>query len=61
LNNAINGIPREQKFISMPGKPNQGKSTFLQNLAWDLPEHNEDVICVLHTCDDAMEMLFLGS
>jgi DNA primase len=54
LNNAINGIPREQKFISMPGKPNQGKSTFLQNLAWDLPEHNEDVICVLHTCDDAM-------
>jgi DNA primase len=54
LNQAIGGVPREQKFISVPGKPNQGKTTFLQNLAWDLTESNDDVICVVHTCDDAM-------
>lgn len=57
LDKALNGIPREECFISLPGKPNQGKSTFLDNLTIGLldPEHNkEEVIVFFHTIDDAL-------
>jgi DNA primase len=49
----VRGIPREQVFISVPGKPNQGKTSWLFNLAVRLIE-NEDVICLIHTADDPL-------
>lgn len=54
LNKAINGLPREECFISCPGKPNQGKSTFFDNLTIGLLEHNKDAQVFFHTIDDAL-------
>ncbi len=48
------GLPAADAFISIPGKPNQGKSSFLANVAWRLVDFNDDVICLYHTVDDAM-------
>lgn len=56
LNNVMGGIPQSQAFISVPGKPNQGKSTFLQNLAADLPELNDDTTVFMHSVDDALAL-----
>lgn len=54
LTRAINGLPREECFISVPGKPNQGKSTFFDNLTIKLLENNPDCIVFFHTVDDAL-------
>lgn len=54
LDKAINGLPREECFISCPGKPNQGKSTLFDNLTIGLLENNQDVIVFFHTIDDAL-------
>lgn len=54
LDQAINGLPREECFISAPGKPNQGKSTFFDNLTIGLLENNKDVQVFFHTVDDAL-------
>ena len=48
------GIPRSDAFITIPGKPNQGKSSLLANLAGRLVDHNDEVIVIYHTVDDAM-------
>lgn len=49
----MRGIPRRDKFISVPGKPNHGKSTLFDNLAFRLPENNPDVIVLDHSVDDS--------
>jgi replicative DNA helicase len=54
LDRAINGLPREEAFISVPGKPNQGKSTFLDNLTWRVLDDNADSIVLFHTVDDSL-------
>lgn len=54
LDHAMNGLPREECFISAPGKPNQGKSTFFDNLTIGLLENNKDVMVFFHTIDDAL-------
>ena len=46
------GIPRSDAFISMPGKPNQGKSSVVANMCWRLVDHNPDVLAVVHSVDD---------
>jgi replicative DNA helicase len=48
------GIPHTDAFISIPGKPNQGKSSFLCNIAHRLVDNNDNVIVLYHTVDDAM-------
>ncbi len=58
------GIPEVPSLISVPGKPNQGKSSFLANLAWRILDYNPDAIVIYHTVDDAMESFYprlLGS
>ncbi len=50
----LRGVPRFEKFISLPGKPNCGKSTVCDNLAWRLAEHNKDCIVLFHTADDSL-------
>jgi DNA primase len=52
----LRGLPRFEKFISVPGKPNHAKSTIFDNLAWRVAEHkaNKDVIVVFHTADDSL-------
>jgi DNA primase/KaiC/GvpD/RAD55 family RecA-like ATPase len=54
LDHALNGIPKEQVFVSIPGKPNQGKSTFLDNLTIGIVENNKNAIVLFHTVDDAL-------
>ena len=51
---AFGGIPRSDAFISIPGKPNQGKSSWLCNIAWRLVDFNDDPIVLYHTVDDSM-------
>jgi len=53
LDEKMRGIPRREKFISVPGKPGTGKSTLFDNLAFRLPENNPDVIVMYHTVDDS--------
>lgn len=53
LDKAINGLPKEECFISVPGKPNQGKSTFFDNLTFRLLEQ-KDTQVFFHTIDDAL-------
>jgi len=48
------GVPHADAFISIPGKPNQGKSSWLANVAHRLVDNNDDVIVLYHTVDDAM-------
>jgi DNA primase len=54
LDRVMGGLPRSDVFISLPGKPNQGKTTFLHNLAHRLPERNEDCMVFFHSVDDAL-------
>jgi hypothetical protein len=51
---AFGGIPHSDAFISIPGKPNQGKSSWLANVAHRLVDNNADVIVLYHTVDDSM-------
>lgn len=50
----IGGIPKAEAFVTVPGKMNQGKSSFLANLAWRLLDNNSDVMVLYHTIDDSM-------
>jgi 5S rRNA maturation endonuclease (ribonuclease M5) len=52
----LRGVPKFDKFISVPGKPNAGKSTVFDNIAWRIAEdaRNKDVIVVFHTADDSL-------
>lgn len=52
----MRGVPKFDKFISVPGKPNSGKSTFCDNLAWRIAEdqRNKDVMVLFHTADDSL-------
>ena len=56
LDDRLRGIPKFDKFISVPGKPNAGKSTVFDNLAWHVAEdgRNKDAIVVFHTADDSL-------
>lgn len=58
------GIPEIPSFITVPGKPNQGKSSFLANLAWRILDYNKQAVVIYHTIDDSMESYYprlLGS
>ena len=48
------GIPKADAFLTMPGKPNQGKSSVVANMAWRLVDHNPDVVVVVHSVDDSL-------
>lgn len=50
------GVPRKDVFITVPGKPNQGKTSSLINMAWRLAEFNDDAMVIFHTVDDAASM-----
>ncbi len=52
----MRGIPKFDKFISVPGKPNAGKSTWFDNLAWRIAENkdNKDVLVFFHSADDSL-------
>ncbi len=52
----MRGVPKFDKFISIPGKPNTGKSTLFDNMAWRLAEdqRNKDVLVFFHTADDSL-------
>jgi DNA primase len=55
LDRAIGGgLPKEEAFISVPGKPNQGKSTLLDNLSWRVLDNNPNAMVLFHTVDDAL-------
>jgi len=54
LDEALGGMPKAESFLSVPGKPNQAKTTFLQNLTWRLLDNNPNVIVLFHTVDDAL-------
>lgn len=48
------GVPSGECFICLPGKPNQGKSTVLDNFAWRILEKNPKAIVFFHSVDDAL-------
>jgi hypothetical protein len=50
----MRGVPRFEKFISLPGKPNHCKSTIMDNLGWRLASLNKDVLVLFHTADDTL-------
>lgn len=47
------GFPA-QIFLTVPGKPNQGKTTLLDNLVINMLDHNPDLIVIYHSVDDAL-------
>src|ERR1017187_4526074 len=51
----LGGLPKGAAFISVPGKPNQGKTSLQSNLAWRIPDNNPDTITIFHTVDDALD------
>jgi hypothetical protein len=48
------GIPIGAAFLTMPGKPNQGKSSALSNITVRVLDHNPDAVVLSHTIDDAL-------
>ena len=48
------GIPCSDSVVTIPGKYNQGKTSFLANLQIRLLEYNEDIIVFAHSLDDAL-------
>ena len=50
------GIPRRGALFCLPGKPHHGKSIFLDNVVSGLLANNPDVMVVLHTIDDNVNM-----
>lgn len=52
----VGGIPRSECFVTVPGKMNQGKSSFLSNLCWRLIDNNPECIVLYHTIDDTMPL-----
>lgn len=58
------GIPVGPAFIAVPGKPNQGKTSWMVNCFWRVVTHNPEAIAFYHTMDDAMNIFLprvLGS
>jgi hypothetical protein len=53
------GIPAEAAFLTMPGKPNHGKTSFMVTLAVRALDYNNDAIVLFHTIDDHVA-LFLS-
>lgn len=51
---SFGGIPKQDSFFGVPGKPNHCKSSFLVNLAWRLLTFNNDVVILYHTVDDGL-------
>jgi len=56
MDDSLRGLPKFDKFLSVPGAPNVGKSTIFDNLAWRIAEdaRNKDVMVVFHTADDSL-------
>lgn len=52
----VGGIPKEDSFVTIPGKMNQGKSSFLANLAWRIIDNNPDTMVLYHTIDDSLSV-----
>jgi archaellum biogenesis ATPase FlaH len=52
------GVPVDAAFITLPGKPSQGKSSFLSNVTYRTLDYNSDVIVLSHTIDDAFKAYF---
>lgn len=48
------GIPIGAAFLTMPGKPNHGKSSALSCLTVGVLDNNSDVIVLAHTVDDIL-------
>jgi hypothetical protein len=48
------GVPIGAAFITIPGKPNQGKSSYLSNVTHRVLDFNPDAIVLSHTIDDAI-------
>lgn len=53
------GLPTDAAFLTMPGKPNHGKTSFMASLAVRTLEYNNDAIVLFHTIDDHVA-LFLS-
>lgn len=51
------GIPRTTAYIAVPGKPNQGKSTFLCNVAHAVLANNSEPMVLYHSVDDHLKKL----
>ncbi len=51
----LGGLPRGAAFLSVPGKPNHGKTSTCSNLAWRVPDLNPDVVTLFHTVEDSLE------
>jgi hypothetical protein len=50
------GIPRDAAFITMPGKPNHGKTSFMTSMAVRSLDCNNDTIVLFHTIDDHLAL-----
>jgi len=55
LQNCFDGFPKEQCLISLAGKPNIGKTSFLRHLLFDLVNSNDNVFVIFMTIDDNFE------
>jgi hypothetical protein len=50
------GIPKNAAFLTIPGKPNQGKSSWLSNVTVRVLDHNDDALVLSHTIDGAFRL-----
>jgi DNA primase len=48
------GIPKEDAFITFPGKANHGKTTFGCNILGRIVDRYPDVVALIHTIDDPL-------
>jgi hypothetical protein len=48
------GIPIGAAFVTIPGKTNGGKSSWMSNVTVRVIDHNPDAIVLSHTIDDAL-------
>jgi DNA primase len=57
FNKLFGGIPVGPAFLTMPGKPNQGKTSAMSTLAVDVLDLNDDAIVMFHSVDDHLLLL----
>lgn len=54
---AFDGFPKEGCLIPVGGRPNCGKTSFLQNLGWQTAISNDDVLVIYMSTDDSRKKL----
>jgi DNA primase len=57
LEKALDGFASNQCLISLAGKSNIGKTSFMRALSWELARYNDNIFVIYMSIDDSRELM----